>query len=290
MVKVVFFYNEGTLGFSETWYNEASTPIALDLSKGPFATFLKASLNCRASAAYIYGARVSNVAPPKLSNPWFFGAQYAQSDAYIANPANAPDVVSTDAEYLVFDGSGNKRQFTFRAIPDSYVAYTPSFAPIESSYLSKAVSAYFKGVIASGLQFGVSSKAGSAGYIPNMITSIEASPANPVWSRLTLTTAPAYTIGAGNYVLFHGINKNKVPGFPTKAQVMAQNAGALWIDIPYLFRGATAIYNPTKASVIPFNLTLASVSTWQFQRFSERKTGRPFGVLRGRARSVVRAQ
>lgn len=296
MIKIVTFYQQGANGWTETWYHNASTIADFSTATPQFIGWLQASIAMRASDVSIIGSRISNEAPPKLAQPFYYNGTYgppSQSASF------APDVIATDAQYILFDSLYNKRFVTFRGLSDLIKQFTPAGVPIVPAQLSALVNAYMIAAGTAGFRLKIANKPGQAGVVQYALALVGPSATNENWSTITLAPGSAFAPTVGEKIIFHGINRDYIPGFPLKSQVMSVGAAPpVTFDIPYRYRSQTNTYAPTKAFVSALSYsynnfapqTSANVYPWQFTRFSERKTGRPFGVTRGRSRAVVRAQ
>lgn len=286
-LKILIMYNQGNRGWSETYYMSTGSVTSVDFSLPPLTTFLQASLSMRAAGVYIYGARVSFIGKPQAATLWLFQQKWVAQGGTSVNP---PDVPSTDALIYRYDANGAKYPLYLRGLADLDVVELPGAIPAPTPRLLKQLANFIQAMQGASLFVSVGGRAGAAGITPNNVTQVEKDPANANWSQIKLQNVPAGVITVGSYVKFHGIDRDKVPGFPLTAVAQAVDAVGQTISIPYVFRAATLTYQPVKATVITQATTYLPVNTWTFKSFSERKTGRPFGSLRGRARSVVRAQ
>lgn len=289
-VKIVIFYHQAAQGWTETWYSNSATINSINFGVSPWTDFLGNSWQMRASDVAIFGARVSNIGSPKQSRIVYFGNKYTATPP---NPSAsvAPDVTTTDAQFIIYDSNYNKRYIYFRGLADIIISFDAFGNPIVPAQLTNLVNNYIRLAQELQLNLQIMNKPGTAGIVSYSILNAAPSLFNPNWTTIAVSSAttPAFTVG--QYLQFHGIDRDQVPGFPSKAIIQRIGAGpALNYDIPYRYRASTVTYNPVKASVQALTYSYPSIGSVGFARFSERKTGRPFGATRGRSRAVVRAQ
>jgi hypothetical protein len=162
---------------------------------------------------------------------------------------------------------------------------------LPSPFLTGAVQTYVTALKNAGVGVRYVTQPPANGLAWNPILSVTANGANQPTSFLTLTAPPVVPYTVGQILRFSGVNRDNLPGFPATCQVLSITAGPPYvIDIGYRLRNAASVF-PPKMAVTPALYSLASLSGFMdFTRFSERKTGRPFGALRGAARTVTRRQ
>jgi len=286
-LKLTIFYNSGHTGWTETWYQPGTSSINSDVSS--WDNIFKKGIAFRGKGCVIYGVRQTlfgSVIP--LSYFVKFGNKYVRP---ITDPATQdPDVVSTDALYYIYSpDKARKRPVYLRGLVDDDVKVDANFVNQPTSTLTTAVNNYLKALKDSGFGMLLINKPSAPPNDAVPVTKVEADVVNPNMSKITLQTTMNLTLNA--QVKFRGVKRNDIPGFPTIGiNKSPDNPLATTFLIPYRFRCATTTYSPVKMTAQLYVTTPLTIDTWQFWNFSEHKAGRPFGQLRGRSRSVVRAQ
>jgi len=286
-IKVVIFYNQFSAGFSETWYLAGSSPV-IDTSQTLWKNFLKASIGCRATGTVITAIRFSTVEPPKRSFlVRLFGEYVAPVREGFAEIT--PDVVSTTGVFTVTSGTSRKRIF-MRGLPDEYVQRTNTGQDEMINAALQATNRYFATAQRLGLSIRQQVPAGGGGPVSYPVLSVRPDPANNHWSILTSNTQVLLAPGPQMFLRFNGIPFDDLPGFPRLATLVHTTAVAPFeATVPYRFRNQETV-TPSKMRFCQNVWEVQPTVEFVFDRWSERKTGRPFGVLRGRSRGLVRAQ
>lgn len=291
-LKVVFFYNGNADGWTETYYANSSDPFTF-LSGVPTSVFT-ASTAFRAPNTDLFAVRATQLnTGVRLS--WtlplsgkFVSPLSPNQEGYL------PDAPQVDALFNLYDGLGHVKKTYFRGLVDAQVAWTSAGVPIQNANLIKPIQQFVSQLAKYQFQLRTSVRPPTGGAIWLTVQSV--SPATALgFPQFTFvqTTLPPNLPLTGTYppIVFQGVNKNALPGFPTTTYGIAQSntAPTYGFVIPYLYRNTTA-FQPTKNMRCTVQVyQYQSIYNGVFLRFTNHKTGRNFGTPRGRARSVVRS-
>jgi hypothetical protein len=289
--KVVFFYNQGASGWTETYYSTQSTANGAVASITP--ALLKAAIACRAPGTQLFAIRGSVVdVLPRSSITLFFGNTYIVPPQ--AGDDKQPDIVGTDALMSLSGASFQpQRKLYLRGLNDFNTLRGASFNSEPTGLLIKGIDLMMKNVVACGLaiRYGIRPPTSPLVWYP--VLKVGPFGSSPNWSTVNVQGLPTWT--AGTQLLFEGVPKNHIPGFP-RLGVLRVNAipstvtvGTTDLIIPYLYRSDVDEYHPPAMRVTQNVYGYAAIGGWQFESFTTHKTGRAFGVARGRSRAVVKA-
>ena len=293
-LKIVTFYNEAQRGFTETWYYPGSSDPQLFLNQDILTNYFKATMAIRNPLVDLYAVRASVIGAPRQSYTRILTGRYPGT----AKPGQeGPDVTSTDGVWKIVGTNFATRWIFFRGLNDSDILRNATTGVDQPSpQLVNAVNFYFS-VIGATLGWGVYQAQRAPAFPVTFTRVISVADALPPsnFSLLTLPAAPNLDLTSPVQVVFKGVPKNNLPGFPRLATVVAQsNVAPFSITIAYRYRANTVQVSPAKMSyaVQKYQIQQLPVGAgvWVFERESERKTGRPFGVPRGRAPVFVKAQ
>ena len=112
-LKVVFFYNQASRGWTETFYSTSSTT-PIQFVNGNFTPkFYSDLVAFRNQLTYLYAVRVSNVGSPRLSWTSVLGSNYpGQGQTITFNPG--PEVASTDLVIKMNSETGQSKTVSLR--------------------------------------------------------------------------------------------------------------------------------------------------------------------------------
>jgi hypothetical protein len=292
-LKIVLFYNQFDQGWSETYYVNVNTPPSayLDsISQRQWSRFVSLRhVSCSlyaARATVLFGARQSDTTV-------FSGARqlYGSQGTSTSSPGTTADLSSTSANIrLVTDPQTPSRVVAIRGLLDADVVRDAFGGSTPSATLNDGISRMVGQIIQLGWQVRTESRPPASPFLwiyPNSLVS-----ANTQSSNLQLNAAAALNLTTYPMVVFQGIPHDDLPGFPRTATVQFQSAGAPFIvTIPYRFRASTTPYIfGARFRFCSLGYEFTNISGWEFLSFQERKTGRGFGVPRGRSKGLVRAQ
>jgi len=116
---------------------------------------------------------------------------------------------------------------------------------------------------------------------------VSVDPTNPARSRF-FTKEGAPVFNEGDYLVFNNVPSAFLPRFPRMPQVIKKEtiSGVVYYYVSYAMPGG-GTFEPANMLVTTRSPTYSQIDRydWAFERFSEHKTGRPFGSLRGRSRA-----
>jgi hypothetical protein len=289
--KVVLFYTQFQRGWTETWYHNESDPRTL-LRTVLNEIKLNNASQFRHQNTFLVAARATSTIGQRLSYSISYGTKY-HGTAKRTNQ-KTPDVASTDAVIKV-DGVqfGTKRMF-IRGLNDDDVTRTVDGTDAAVGGLLTGMADYVNSMAAGSFAirtldkpptngtvwYGVVKIIPVAGDIPHsdVITK------KPTGGEITLETR----------VRFARVPFDNLPGFPANSEVIEIGPGGLnGVRINYYLREQAPVF-PVSMQLVVLQYSYPIIkpvleTDIQFERFSERKTGRPFGLQRGRARAKVRA-
>jgi hypothetical protein len=280
--KMVLFFNQLQGGFSETFYHTSDDPqtLATTLTND----FYQKAANLRATSTILKAARFSRIGGAKLSilvRPF----PIAQGKrATVAVPG--PDPISTTAVYLLQATNGNTRRLFMRGLADVDVERDNFGNDLESSALMSGRNAYFAALFQLGFQVQVTQKPPFLGLTWRNVVRVRAltpSVANRCEIRL-FPEAPNFAVN--DMLDFAGAGVS-LPRFPRRTRILGISVvdGVANYQIAYALPGGVTVEPQNmRCQILP--KLYAPISLWYFERFSEHKTGRPFGSLRGRARAT----
>jgi hypothetical protein len=288
-MKVVFFYQQGARGWTETWYTQANNPISWqEVNITP--ALLTTLVAFRAAGTRVVACRISQVDPPRLSFTLQFAGRY-KIVSTLGSTTNAPDMASTDAMWQINGTDGSKRKLFIRGLRDVDTVRDADGFDTPSPFLTSGVNKMLTNLFNIGLVLRSQVRPPNGGLAWNTVIGVTPQVAMPAYTQITTLNNPVLPSPPPCKIVFQQLNKDNLPGFPIQTEtvpgfVIAGNG----IVVKYRYRGPS---NPTPFTTMRFTglvYTYIAMGTWTFVAFSERKTGRPFGVPRGRARSPVRAQ
>jgi hypothetical protein len=296
--KVTFFFEQVGSGWTETWYHNNSDPKLL------VQTLLNANLLSRVavfrhSLTYLKAARATLLESQKMSYTQSYGTDYHGSSGGLAEPG--PDVVSADA-VLAVDAQqfGRKRMF-IRGLADEDIRRNATGKDIPSGSLVAGLTNYLNVMAANAFCIRRVTNPPTGGIIWVNVTSVAAVAGVPTQVDVKTDQDVVAPIAVGARVRFSRVPQDTLPGFPPNAVVLEMNPGGVsGVRISYGLRGGVAVFPPSMRLIhLAYEYqVIGGVSTGFFslvanklniERFSAHKTGRPFGLLRGRARSKVKA-
>lgn len=290
-LKVVLFYNQFAEGFTETYYvNTTQSPyqwIGNTTNKQLyfFVGFRHASVS-------LYAIRATTVGGPRQSFTYVYGGASAMVGS---NPNGTQfigptaDVSSTDAFCDLYDAFGKKRPLYVRGLNDYDVVRNTAGQSVPSSGLTNALQNMLYAMQSLGFCIQWQTRPPTNGLVWNQAFTLTGIGTG---TTIALTgPVPGLVIGSSQ-IVFQGIQTDYMPGFPRITTPTYASAAAPWsITIPYLARFPVAnVFIPNKLKFCLVADQYTAITGLTFNVFGERKTGRAFGVPRGRSRAKVRAQ
>jgi len=283
---VTFFYNQSQSGWSETYYAPANDPRLFAQSLTP--RFLANSVTWRNALTVLKGVRVSRIEPPRFS---YLVRPYPSPQGLVPNSdSTRPDVVSTDAVCQLVGNIGATRRVFFRGISDFDTQRDEFGNDLLGTNLSKGIELFVKGMISYQFAIRYVSRPPNLGLVWQQIPSLEVALNDILSSEFRLDPAlPEPSVG--DYLSVVGASASQIPGFPRKIQVTGKRVegGITRYKVPYALPGGKTL-TLKNMRVTKWTPDYDFIRDWQFERFSERKTGRPFGQLRGRSKAKTVAR
>lgn len=282
--KIVIFYNQGPRGFSETfWLPNQNPKVAAD---GLTNAFLNAMISFRAANTSIYAVRASNEGPPRLSYLRLLGAGFQGGGSGSAD--GLPDVITTTAVVRLNSADGFSRRVFLRGLPDDLVVRNVFSRDTPPAGLISAIDKYVKALNTAGMQIRYQMRPPVGGLQFAQVQSLIEVPAISNHTQISHLATAGFVPLTGANIVFSGIDA-RLRDFPRIARVIVTGAiGAVQtLNIAYRMP-AGGIVVPAKMKMLNLLYVLTPITEGVFERFSEHKTGRPFGQLRGRSRAVLR--
>jgi len=278
-IKVIFYYNQYRQGFSETYYHSSGDPVAF--VKALPATFLNSMTSFRSPTTQLWAIRGSLTTTPRKSYLRIIRGKYA--GAVLGAAADLPDVVSTDAVCRLSSQGGATRRVFLRGLRDEWVTRDAFGNDQLNAPMQQALNNYITQIKEQGFSIRKSQVPPDGGLIWWQATLLAPHAGNALWTDITIPVNPGVVVN--QQVRFVGINKRDLPYWPRVATVVSQEGGPPWkMTIPYRLNWTT--YGPINMRVTLATPALEAIETLEFERYSERRSGRPFGSLRGRSRGV----
>jgi hypothetical protein len=280
--KIVFYYNLTGAGWSETFYHSTSDPQAL--AAGIPNSFYQSCAGFRSTSCFLKAIRFSSLTPPRKS---FLVKPYPTAQGTAAGPTinDGPDVASTDAVFLLQGDSVTSRRIFIRGLCDDDVKRDIFGNDLMSARLRNGTNTFLAEISARGFCIRKMQRPPDGALTYNNVNRVMAQGANiadfaTIW--FNDTTFP----NAGDVMQFVGVPAN-LPHFPRQARMISAftDLAVRKCDIEYRLPGGVTVF-PPKMKACATSPIFGTIQGWNFERFSEHKTGRPFGSLRGRARAV----
>jgi len=296
--KVTFFYEQVGSGWTETWYHASNDPKSL-VKTVIDANVLKRAVDFRHPLTYLKAARATFIGQQKDSYTLSYGSDYHGSGAGLVEVG--PDVVSADA-VLAVDAQqfGRKRMF-IRGLNDEDIRRNAVGRDVPSGALQAGLTNYINVMSqrAFCIQKITNPPTGGIAWVP--VTSVKAVVGIPTQVDVKTVDDVVAPIVVGERVRFSRVPSDTLPGFPPNAVVIAVNPGGVaGVRISYSLRGGVEVFPPSMRVIrlayeyqpiggVAVGFFSLVANKLNIERFSAHKTGRPFGLLRGRARSKVHA-
>jgi hypothetical protein len=287
--KIVIFYNQYTQGWTETFYT-SQTMTFQSFSQPPWTGLFANSIAMRAANTSIYGARWTNESNARVN----FSQLFNQYTSVASTPGSEPS--SLDWCIKLLCQTEQSRHIFIRGLYAPWVTRNSAGQSVPTAQLLQAFQNYLTSIVACQLQVKLLENPILFPALPQaQVLSIAPNPANAEQSLLTLSASLGLPISPPLYVRFLKIPRNDIPGFPVKCQVLGlSGAGNTIITVPWRFRASSTPFAPQQMQVVQQLYTYSNIMqssslspTWQTISFNERKTGKAFGVPRGRTRVAV---
>lgn len=289
-LKITLFFNgPANDGWTETYYSVSSDPFNF-LTNLPSSLWTSA-MAFRAGGSDLFAARATLLDTGQRVNYSLPLSGKYPSPLPINGSSGYPAAAQDDALFKVVDGLGQSKKMYFRGLPQANVQRTQGGVSIQDPFIIKNIQTYITNMYNAGFQIRHQQRPPTGGMV--WYTAMNFSPATalgfPQFTFIQTPVSPAIIIAPSGHVTFQNVNKNLLPGFPTiTTPVFASTAAPPFgIVVPYLFRGTQVIQPNKNCRFCQTNYIYSNMFFGTFMRFTSHKTGRSFGVPRGRARSVV---
>jgi hypothetical protein len=297
-MKVVLFYTQAQSGWTETWYTASGDPKVF-INTLLTSDMLRAAVSFRSSLTYLTAARCTGIGGSKLSYTRSYGTNF-RGNSILGTDIN-PDVVSSDAVVAVDALQVGRKRMFIRGLNDADIKRQGDGQDVPAGNLVAGMVNYLNAFANAGMAIRILQQPPNGGLVWLPVEKVQAVAGVPQHVDVVTTDAAAAPLAVGGQVRFSRVPGDALPGFPSRATILALNPGAVnGVRISYTLRGGTSVFPPSmQLTALAFDYpTISRVATGllslggsplAIERFSEHKTGRPFGLLRGRARSKVRA-
>jgi hypothetical protein len=297
-VKITVFYNEGSQGWSEIYYATTSVASINFTSSGVWKTWMQKRAACLASQSYIYGARVSNVGSPKQTALWPFVGNYQGTQT---PPAGAVAVGEEGDIYPTVDvlcgadtSSLQKRSLWLRGAPSWWFGQLGGTGEqVQTPFVGGNLYQLFQAMLQCQLAIRLNVQPAAGVVSRAQVVEVVPATANPNLSTISVfASALTLPLNGSAAVRFLTIPKDDLPGFPSLATAtgILTSGPLLNFMVPWRYRASVANYFPAKMTVQNLVYNYFPITQWYYKAISSHKTGRAFGVPRGRNRATVRAQ
>lgn len=285
-IKVVFYYTCAQWGFTETYYSAGSQarPVVDGLSN----TLLKNFSEWRAPICRLVAVRGSVEGSPGQSYLRRLYGDYSGIKHTLLGLDQEPDVPSTDAVLAFTGATGKRRRIYLRGLSDRDVLLTTDGFANPSPRLWSAWLKMIRSISSAGLQIRYTDLTTGAGIpAPVKCLALRTVGGDPLKTLYQCTGQDLTNFPDGRRVVFKGIPTRQVPKWPRVAMIAGHNSVEdVGVIIPYALPGGKTII-PDRMTMQWYLVQYENIGQYDFERFSERKTGRPFGQLRGRSRAQV---
>lgn len=282
--KIVIFYNQGPRGFSETYWLPDQNPKAA--ADGLTNQFLNAMVGFRAQNTSIYAIRASNEGPPRLSYLRLAGFQFQGASGLTAE--SLPDVITTTAVVRLSSAAGVTRRVFLRGLPDDLVVRNIFARDTPPAAMIAAIDKYTKALATAGMQIRYQLRPPAGGLAFQQVSALIQPPDLPQYTQITFVPVAGFAPVTGANIVFSGIDP-RLRDFPRIAKITSVGVIGVTQTLNIAYRmPAGGLVSPAKMKMLNLVYGLSPIAEGDFERFSEHKTGRPFGLLRGRSRAVLR--
>jgi hypothetical protein len=286
-LKVTLFFNQFTNGWTETYYTIGTDPYAY-INQLNIPILANQALYFRAAGTYLYAIRASLIGGQRLNYSQVFGQQYA-SPATLLGDADYPSI---DVLVKISTPIAIKRYFWFRGLEEVDTTIVDGVQTI-SAAIRQALFRYINFLTnncSAMIQYYQRPPAGGLFWTPVAQITPAGGPTQP-FSFVQVAAGFGFTASYLQRIAFVGKPVDLLPGFPVRTYVANFVAGPPpVITVPYLYRGPGPIEYPTKMKVVVQVPQYQSFGTPVIERITSHKTGRAFGVSRGRLPFTIRAQ
>jgi hypothetical protein len=280
--KLVFFYNQGGSGFSETYYVSGSDPKAA-VNALTYTTLVNMSY-WRHPACSLWAVRASTTVLPRLSFTQTYAGYYRGAGIVGAFDLR-PDVYSTDAVVRLSGVGSHNRRVYFRGLKDQDVNITNLNVPQPSAFLAAGIGHAAQAMKTQGFQIRYTLLPPDGGLLWHGVSLVEPSALSPFVTNLIVGPAVSPLFTKGQQILIRGADSRALPRFPRTAMITGIDPIGGKLQVNYAIPGGVNLIQP-KLQLTHLTYSYDPIDNYILERFSEHKTGRFFGQLRGRSRSL----
>lgn len=281
-IKLVFFYTQAQSGFSETYYMPGSDPRAAVLSLDQ--ALITNMSYWRHPACQLYAVRASTTDPPKKSYLQIFGGYY-KGGGIVGQVGTEPDVQSTDAVVRINGIGGHSRRVYFRGLRDIDTRVSSVNTPIPSAYLAGGIANAFGDFKRMGFQIRFTQLPPDGGQVWHSVTSVMPATISSSITRMVIGATAIGSYAKGDKIVIQRADSRVLPRFPRIATIYGIDTVNAALEIPYAIPGGGTLLTP-RLRVTKLVYAYENMDQQLLERFSEHKTGRFFGQLRGRSRAI----
>ena len=192
---------------------------------------------------------------------------------------------------LKFYGSaGYKKNLWVRGLADISIVRDTFGNDKLPPFVANSINILLSNAQSAGLQIRFFQPPGAMGFTKYPILGVQTHSDNNTWSDLLLDPNNPLLAAPPAQLRFFQIPHDDLPGFARQYNVVAATAVAPFaLTVPYRYRGS-GVYATRQMALMALGYGYDTVAGAEFIRFSDHKTGRPFGSLAGRTRALVRSQ
>lgn len=285
--QMTLFFNQLDKGFSETWYHPNDSP--QQLANETDVSLYNLAIKFRHITTYFRAVRFSKVAPTAGGKesvlrsifPRIFGTR----GTITGGPDEGPDLTAASAVYQVEASNAKTKRVWFRGLADEDVQRSPFGIDRPSAELNKMILAYTGRLrsLGFGIRRTVLPPEGGAVWRKVAVVNLILGGSVPERAWFFLTNAlPEFAVG--DFVVFNGI-PSALPYFPRQAEILGKTTvdGTVNYMIAYRLPGGFSVA-PKNLRVTALVRAVSAMTDAGFKKLSDRKTGRPFGLSRGRVK------
>lgn len=285
-LKVNMFYSQGRQGWGETFYvNIASTP--QDWLDQLTNQKLRPFNSIRSNATTLQAVRASSMTLPRASALRVYRGLFGAVDAIVSQLATDPDPVSTDAVIRLVGANGIPRRVYLRGLEDDMVERNIFGNDNPPAAFMNKLNNYIAALAANAFAVRYTVLPPAGGAVWTAINHVEAVTGSDTLCKIIntdlVTTPTGWTIGST--LVFQGAPSRDLPAFPRTARILSTSTAPTFnATIAYHVPTATFGFNTPRMRATPLVYALDNIVGGQFERYSEHKTGKPFGALAGKSK------
>lgn len=275
--KITFMFSSGKYGWSESYYCNQTDLASAFVAAQPLANTRSRLLSLPSRMDFL---RISDAANIRVANLVAVGAG-TQNPLTTSTWVSASDQPYNAALINVLGNQlGTGRKVYIRGNPDNlFDAVDPTNADAQQW---NALFESYRSVLSGAGAFQIKVRTNKSLNELKSATAWTNLAAPSPFSAVTLESNFSVPPVVGNYLIFYGSGLNPRPG-AMRILDITPGSSPIYIvnyNVPNTFTG------PQNAKLAVFGANFTGISDCQFERFTRRATGRPFGLSRGRRRAV----